>query len=105
MPLPSPPPVNVTQVDVQIFGWRRFYFDQPFAAPPAGLDPAFEVSIDGISWEGPTNYAYVGPYSVKMGYPLSVWGATLWRVTTIPAVFSWAPAAFTPPQSGAMPYP
>lgn len=102
---PNLTPVNVTQVDVQTFGWRRFYFDQPFAGAPAGKDPAFEVSVDGITWSAPDKYAYVGPYSVRMGYPLAFWPAVFWRVLTTPTVFSWAPSTFTPPQSGPMPYP
>ena len=103
--LPEPTPVNVTQIDVQTFGWRRWYFDQPFAGPPAGIDPAFEVSVDGINWSGPSSYAYVGPNSARLGYPLDYWGATFWRVLTTPTVWGWAPAVFNPPQSGTMPYP
>jgi hypothetical protein len=88
-----------------VFGTRRFWFDQPFAGIPPGIDLAFEVSVDGIAWSPPTAWAYVGPNSVTFQYPAPFWGSLFWRVITTPAVFSWAPAIFTPPQTGGIPFP
>ncbi len=105
MPLPSPPAVNLISVTLAAFGLRNFTFDTPFSSPPAGLDPVFEVSVDGITWSGPANFVGNTPTSVAYTYPLPFWPAVFFRILGQPSTMNWLPSILNVPVSGPIPFP
>jgi hypothetical protein len=104
-PQPDGPPVTLTAVTLFTFGLRTYFFDTPFTTPPSIIDPAFEISVNGITWSGPDTFVGFGPQQVSFQYPLPFWGGNQFRILTHPTTMSWAPSALTVPIAGPIPFP